>query len=288
MEQISIENEQLKPSIRKYFSGSKFLTDYYNYRKQSTDQFSYEVWTIELGLKSKSTLRMIVRGERVITENFVELFSKFEKLDPTDKEYFLVLAKSQNTKNIAMKKFYLDKLAELSICSIPKAEIKNVQLFLSDLNLMKTQVLIAYTDFEATEKNIRHLLDLNKHETQKILKTLEAMGLIQATESEAKEKLVWKTTSKFFSVTDEAHREAMNLYHRSTMHESLKAISLQETYQKFKSLNLALSDSDFIELNEMLSLFSNKLKNKYGDGPLKTKRLFKINLQAYPVSKKLE
>jgi uncharacterized protein (TIGR02147 family) len=277
-----------KPSIRKYFSATKFLNDFYIYRKKIDPAFSYELWAIELGFKSKSTLRMISIGERNLSEDFIEIFSSKEKFEQIDKEYFLLLAKLNAAKNIQMKKIYLDRLSEISTYSEQKTEIKNIQLFLSDLNLMRTQVLIAYNDFEATSVNIKKILGLSSNELNKVIHDLESMGLIQSYQSESRPDKIWKTTSKFFSVTDEAYNEAMNLYHFNTTKEASKAIFREEFCQKFKSLSMALSDTDFTELNEMLDLFNNKLKIKYGRGPLQNKRIYKVNLQAYPVSKKLE
>lgn len=287
MEQISIQNTP-KPIIRRYFSGIKYLTDYYDYRKKADHFFSYELWAAELGLKSKSTLRMICKGERNISEDFIEIFSAKEKLNSFEKEYFIILSRLQNNKNTQIKKIYLDKLAELSLYSDERAEIKNIQLFLSDLNLMKAQVIIAFIDFEANSNNIKKLLNINSHQFNKIIRTLESMNLIEPYFKETTDEKFWKTTSRFFSVTDEAYLEAMNLYHLNTTKETAHAIVNQDLYKKFKSLNIALSESDFIELNQMMDNFNNKLKVKYGDGPLRGKRLYKINLQAYPVSQKYD
>lgn len=49
-----------QPSIRSYLSANHYLKDYYHYRKNIDGKFSYDVWAKELGLKSRSGVRMVV------------------------------------------------------------------------------------------------------------------------------------------------------------------------------------------------------------------------------------
>lgn len=72
-----------KPKVFDYLSGISFLQDYYNYRKRTERLFSFEIWTSELGFKSKSFLKMILSGDRQVTEDFIveyECLSSLKKI----------------------------------------------------------------------------------------------------------------------------------------------------------------------------------------------------------------
>lgn len=288
MEQNSEKYQDHQPQIRRYLTGTQYLNDVFQFKKKNDHSFSYEIWAAQLGFKSKSTLRMICKGERNISDDFVELFSAKERFSIDEKDYFYLLAKIQNCRNSELKKIYLDKLAELSLFSEQKADIKNIQEFLSDVNLMKTLVVIAFDDFEANEKNIRQLFGFTKADYDVIMHKLESMELIQSYLFEGQIDKLWKTTNKYFSVTDEAHDLAMTVYHQQTAREFVDQLKIVDVNRKIKSLNMALSIEDYQELANMMDLFVNKMKNKYGKTQLKGKRLYKINLQAYPVSEEWE
>jgi hypothetical protein len=76
----------------------------------------------------------------------------------------------------------------------------------------------------------------------------------------------------------------MRLYHEQTTKEAVEVLRHLEVNQKFKSLNIALSSEDYLEVHAMVDFFINKVKIKYGKSKLKGKKIYKINLQAYPVS----
>ena len=282
------QKENLKPRIQTFTSAVAYLCAYYDYRKIIEPRFSYELWAMELGFKSKSTLRAICHGQRNISVQFVELFSHQEKFNAKEAEYFLLLAKIQNTENVALKKMYLDKIAEQMDMNDKKVEVKKSLQFLTDPLLSKMQLLISFEDFVPTESSLKNLLGIEPAKIRRALKTLEDMELIEAYYAEDKKDKMWRSKAKYFSVTGEIHREAMNLFHQQTLKEAEQTLKMSVLAKKFKSLFFSLSEDDYKDLEENLNLFSNKLKVKYGNNFIKKKKLYKINFQVYPVTEECD
>lgn len=285
---LANQREKLRPRILTFTSAAKYLCAFYEYRKQIDAKFSYEIWAQEIGVKSKSTLRTICNGQRNVSTQFVELFSHKEKLTNKEMEYFFLLAKTQNTQNISLKKMYLDKIAEQMDLSDKKVDVEKSLKFLGDPILSQIQLIVSFEDFVSTEMNLKQILNIETSKLREALKTLEELGLVEAYFTENKKEKMWKSKAKYFSVTGEIHQEAMNLFHQQTLREAEQVLKMSSLAKRFKSLFFSLSQDDYKDLEETLDLFSNKLKVKYGNNFLKHKKLYKINFQVYPVTDEYE
>jgi uncharacterized protein (TIGR02147 family) len=282
----SVENQKIK--IRTYMNAYKYLTDYFDYRKKQDTQFSYEAWAGELQLKSRSSLRMVCRGQKPITILFIDVFSKQNNLSEEDKNYFYLLAHYQNAKNPTLKRAYLDKILENIDTTESYTEIKSYFRFLSSSALPILQLIISFSDFKATEEKIRKLTGLDAKKTKEGLETLKDLGLAQPKVLETEKEPVWTATIKYFKISDRLHDEALKMYHQETTREAYDILNMQIQLKKFKSIFFSLTESNYADLSKDMEDFIARMKNKYGNENLMDKQLYKINIQAYPVTKKLD
>jgi uncharacterized protein (TIGR02147 family) len=222
--------------------------------------------------------------QRNVSNLFAELFSHKEKFNGKESDYFLLLTKLQNTANVSLKKIYLNKVAELMDISVRKTDIKNSIEFLSNPLLSKIQLIISFDDFKATEANLKKILNIDSAKLNKSLKTLEKLNLVESYSLENEKNILYRSKAHYFSVTGSLHEEATKIFHKQTLKEADEILSQDILMKKFKSLFFSLSEDDFIDLKDTLEGFSNKLKVKYGNNHIKRKKLYKINLQAYPVT----
>lgn len=289
METINSQtNVNKKPLLKRYLSITEYLKAYYDYRKLTDSSFSYERWSNEFNFKSKSSLQMMCVGRRNISKTLIKNFCEKENLSDSEKCYFLLLAKLQNTNNVDMKKTYLDKIFELTDFNFKTNEIKNAFDFVSNPEMCIVQVLLAVDDLEATEENLAKIAQLKLKKIKAILQKLKNLGLCFSIHSEKNEKVIWKAKYKFFTVNDESQDLALNFYHLQTAKELEKVVSQNIIDKKMKSLLLTIGESDYSELVEIIDQFTNKLKVKYASDSIKNKKLFKINVQAYPVTNEVK
>lgn len=264
-------------------SAHKFLNDYYLYRKGLDAKFSYEIWGVEMGFRSKSSLRMVCSGERNISRSFLNNFSRKNNLNSKEKEHFDLLANYQNATESHLKKLYLDKIIEQVDFSENISEIKDSAKFLASPILPLLQLIISFEDLTATEAVLQKITGLKEPELKNHLTTLQELGLAQSNQTG-----IWTSKAKSFKVPDLLQDETIKLYHLDTLNEARQILNQQMKLKKFKSLFFSLAEEDFLDLSEVMDSFISKLKVKYGNSKIKQKRLFKINLQAYPVTDKPE
>lgn len=277
-----------KPQLTRYLSITSYLQDYYLHRKSQQFDFSYEAWARELNFRSRSSLRMMAYGKRSISETFVDRHCAAENFSSKEKQYILLISKIQNTKNIDLKKIYLDQVYELTDFEFKKNEINNAFDFLSSPEMYLIQMLVSFEDFTATIKSIKKILSLEISKVQACIKKLEKMGLIEGFLSETQAETIWRSKAKFFSVQGPAERTAIDEFHRQTLKETEKIIRQDILDKKIKSLFFSLNESSYSDFIETLDQFTNKLKVKYANDFIQNKKIYKLNLQVYPVTEKCE
>src|SRR5688572_29633530 len=84
-----------KMAIHDYLDYRDFLRDYVKGKRVANPQWSFAVWARQLGLKSPSTLIMIVNGQRHPSSKLAQTLAAQLKLNTNDTRYFLDLVKLQ-------------------------------------------------------------------------------------------------------------------------------------------------------------------------------------------------
>lgn len=280
---METQHINIKPSILSYTSAIEYLQDHYQYRKFKDPSFSYEIWAAELGLKSRSSLRLVCNGKKNITQAFINNFSVCLKLTLSEKEHFLLISKMTNSKTAEFRSLFLDKVHEKR--EIPHTEItaEMYTQFLSHPIAPVVQVLTGFQDFEANVSNLSKALNVKKEQVVKSLDLLEQCQLVQK-ETNEKSQDLWKTSITPFKVKDEAQSQPLYKYHHQTLSEAQQALLLEDELKRFRSVLMALDVDNFKDIKNDLEDFLRKLKSKYGTTEIKNKKLCKINFQIYPVT----
>lgn len=268
----------LTPQIKKYTQLTQYLQDYFDYRKSLDSRFSFDVWAAELGFKSRSYMRMLTRGERTMTPKFIHIFS--EKMNFSDSEihHLTLLASYSKARSESQKKIYQEKLLESIETDENQHGIKDYVQFLSSPNLSVLLLLISFDDVEATNANLRKLLDISAPDLNKNLKILQKLGLI-----ELKNK-IWVSNYKSFKLEGGTKDKAYHQFHQNTFKEAQEVLNSNEEFKRFRSIYFSLAECDSEGFKSEIENFMTKLKRKYGTNYIQDKRLLKLNLQFYPVS----
>lgn len=74
--------------IFSYTNFRQFLQDYYHHKKENHSSFSYRSFSLNVGFKSPNTLRMIIKGDRNLSNDGLKKLSKYMELNKTEKEFF--------------------------------------------------------------------------------------------------------------------------------------------------------------------------------------------------------
>lgn len=258
---------------------------YYQDRKAREEKFSYTSWAKELGVQSSSTLRMMVHGEKKISLGLAEKFlSIFPHED--EKNYFRLLLSYAHAANPQEKSAVWAALAKILVARIDQTEAADYFTYLSDLILPKLQTLLSFDDQAWTEESLAQALNVEVATVCSGVRSLENIGMAESVSTDSGH--LWKAKVRMVKVSDKLGDVALKSYHNACLEEAKKAQDLDVSCRRYRSLMLPMSEEEFQNINKKVDTFVKQLLMKYQSDQYTDRRLYKLNLNYFPVSEKME
>lgn len=282
------------PDVKSYLDVRLFLQDVYAYRKQKDVTFSYQVWADELEIASKSYLRFAIVGRRKISPELVTKFCKFLFQNESDYEYFTLLVCYSQADDPIQKKIFGRKLISFLKSKEDVQEINLPDLCKSPMAVMVRNVL-TFADAVKDEKSLSHVFDTDPKKMKSVLASLHAAGWIEKDENSSnplKEEIKgavdhWIATKKVIKIADSPQDPSIAFYHENSLKTALLQASLIPVNERsFRSLGLALSAAQYGELMADWDEFVRALFLKYDSELFFEKRMYQINFNLFPWTKK--
>ncbi len=272
------------PDILNYFSISEYLKKIYEFRKNENSGFTYDLWSVELGYKSRSFIKMLTMNQRTVTDQFAKNFLKITKFTPNQQTHFELLVKYSQAGTVSDQKIYLDKIFENLGQSKQQTEILNHAEFLSNLMLPKILVLLSFKDLNRTQQGLSDFLKIPMTEMKDHLNQLEKMNLVIHNSVEK----TWSANNHSFKIPTDFKNEALKKYHNASLAEAIKAQDLPENQRRYRSTLIALSDEQYENLVSDMNDLVSKAVSKYDSDEIQNKRLYKMNLNIFATTDQFE
>lgn len=273
-------DQNTKPVLKNYLSVQQYLGDLYVYRKRHEADFSYEKWAAEIGIKNRSYLRLVISGRRLVSPEVMELFIRHLLLEGTEKEYFTYLVLYSQSRHENQKRLYGRKLISLIKHEPDQFEIERHYDFVSDPLLPKLRTMLAYDDIRRTPDVLAGLLNISEVSVKAGLNKLHELGLAEATENG------WRALHKDVKVRDHAADVALHQFHTHSLQEAIKAHHLSADLRKFRSVLMAMNESEYQGFLDDFQIFMSSQISKHNSGQLQDRRLYHINFNLFPLSRK--
>lgn len=276
-------------SIWSFVDPIEFLRRVYEVRKEKQRGFSYQVWAQELGLKSRSFLRLVLIGKRSLTGDLAIKLIQNLNLKKQEAQFFMHLVQLQRACDLQTQEYHSREISNLrqkfllkshSIVELPN---KDYYEFLSNFRIPRLQVLLGMSDILKTSNHLASLLQVKESETIAMLETLRAIGL-----AVCDEKSEWSSQSKELGTMDELGNIALQSFHRKSLEEAIVALSSPTETRRYQTAVLALTPEQFLEIHkEMRQIFEDLLK-KYDDASSLNKKIYQLNMNLIPVTRPID
>jgi uncharacterized protein (TIGR02147 family) len=268
--------EKTDVDVRSYLDLNQYLKDVYQARKAADPKFSYEVWSKELGLSSKSYLRFAVIGQRkVSTELTTRLFENLQ-MSAIEREYFTLLVLYSQCSEAGQKQILGRKLTAILRCDLQSFAIEPSDAVLANPLYIVLRNFLSFSDVPRDTLNLAKIFGLDVTDMQIALHTLEMADLIYPENGE------WKTRQKWITVSASPNHEALASYHRKSLAKAIEAQSLDPGCRSYLSCSFGLSHTDYNNLLVDLKQFSDQICAKYDSDTLYGKRIYQINFNLSP------
>lgn len=272
--------------VFQYLDPYAFMQSYYQVRKTHEDSFSYAVWADEIGVKSSSTLRMMVNRKKKLSAGVAERFLERSLPNQEAKNYFRLLVSYAHASTNQQRTALWSALSNLLTNQIEQKEVKNFLLYLSDPIIPKILTILSFVDEVWFVEKIAKALNAKPESIQTSLDQLKLAEMVVNHISDAG-LVCWKATDRLLKVSDKLGDAAVANYHNASLNEAIEAQSLPKNLRRYNSLLLPLSEEELQNLKQEVEVFTKQLIARYQSDHYRDRRLFKLNLNFFPVSEDL-
>jgi len=102
-----------KPNLYHYANYRTYLSEFYAWNKRQDPSYSLRYFAAQAGLKSYNYLKLIIDGDRRMTETFLDPFCQALKLNDGEQKYFRTLVKYTDAKTSAEKSERFNELMKM-------------------------------------------------------------------------------------------------------------------------------------------------------------------------------
>jgi uncharacterized protein (TIGR02147 family) len=264
----------------------QYLRDFYLWKKATRPQYSYRVFTMAGNLGSPSHLKMVIDGQRNLTEKTIPFYSKalgFTKKQETC--YFASLVRFNQARTEAEKLRLLQDLFEqqrrVGVQPIEASQLE----FILKWQYVAIYVLAGTRGFRADPQWISRRLKnrISPAEALHAFEVTQRLGLV-ALDAEGR----WRQTRGALDTTDEISTLAATPYHRDQLRLGAQILETETpTNREFAGITLSLPQAKLNELKEKIRAFRRDI-NEFCSSLEAADQVFQLNLQFFPLSEVID
>ena len=273
------------PNICEYTDYRKFISDYYTEAKAKNPGYSYQVFAIKAGLKSKGFLHNVVQGKRSLSRSNVIAFSQAMKLNRHETDYFENLVAFNQASNLQARSHFFEKLSSIKTTGKNAWKpqlVRNDQYdFYSKLRHSVIRVLIDEHRFKDDYAWLARMVKprITPKQARQSVALLAKLGFIRK-----RKDGTWELTDKTIVTPPEVSSLAVLNLHKETGELALKALTdLPRDRRNMSGLTLGISQDTYKTICEEIQAFRDRLL-QLAEADEKASAVYRLNFQLFPVS----
>ncbi len=283
MENQSLTTPLSRPSILDFKDYREFLKEAGLPKSPYNQKNTLMKWAKRLGYRSPSSLTMVLRGQRLPSQEMLDAFEKDFQLSSLEREYFELLIKIEKAEKKNQDPLpLLQKLEKLSLknrwAALGLKEFSSI----SEWYFLAIKQLTSLSDFEENNEWIRKKLrkKVTPSQIQYALETMLELGILKRnTDGQIIHGDHPRTTS------NDIPSSAIKKHHAGMIHQSLNALEEQPVEERqFSSLTLKFDKKKVSEAKSVLLKFLQDFNNRFyaenGDS------VYQVNLQLFDLTTK--
>lgn len=273
-------------SIFKYNNYRHYIRDYYLEKKRTTGYFTYRYFAKRAEFASPVFIQQVIKGKSNLSERSVEKLIRAMDLAESESDYFRYLVWFNQTKIAKKKHAFLEKLRDLNQQFSAEVLETDKYDFYSKWYYSVLREIAPNCEFSDNFEAMGALVIplLKKRETKKAVKLLEHLELLKKQKDGT-----FKQARKLISTGSEIESLAVRDLHSQMAklaQDAIEKVSKQE--RDISGLTMGVSQRTFKEVLKELKSFREKIIRIIGEDEEDVDRVYRLNLQFFPLSKKLK
>jgi len=269
-----------RPKVFEFLDFRMFMQEMFDFLKNSTRGFSNRHLAMRAGFKSSGFFINVVRGRKSLSLAGAAKVAKGLRLSPSESEYFVDLV-AWNLETDTQKKLKLFKRLTSSRAFHERDPLKQAQLsYFSDLRMPIVREMILAGASDRTSILSNFILPLSESELENILKTLSSLEMIH----ESKDGL--SVSHRAAHTLADCPSPILKTYHRQMIEKGADALeSVDRSLRDIQALTLSIDPEELQVLKSSLYRFLNDLATRFEMKKTKSRVVYQVNIQAFPLSK---
>ncbi len=250
-----------------------------NFQNEKFKPSSLGEWGMRLGYRSPRSFGMILSGQRLPSDEFLERFSEYLKLTKRENEYLRELVNLEKCKN--KERPVEDILKNLQRLNPRKSTFQTFDLvqfnFISGwYHLVLKQLFTGMSlgeNYELIKKGMRNKISVGQ--IKEAISNLITLGLIR----KEGEQLV--ATNQDFNTTNDIPSEAIKSFHNGMLERARESLYEQPVEQReFQSLTLKIDDNNLEEAKQFIRDFKEDFNQRFSNNDGFTE-IYQLNIQFF-------
>jgi uncharacterized protein (TIGR02147 family) len=264
-----------------YLDHRAFLRDYYRERKAERG-LSFRGFSRRAGLRSPNYLKLVIDGERNLSDKMAERFAKASGLTGQAAEYFVALVRFTQAQSTRERSEQYRKLTGFRRYRSARPLAAAQAAYHSTWYLPAARALAARRDFSADPRWIAGMLwpSISPADAMRALETLLALGLLV---ENAQGRL--EQAEPLVSTGPEIRSVHVASYHRTMLEQASRAIDdVPPALRDISSLTLCLGADGLRRLKERVQRFRRELL-ELSALEADPRQVVQLNFQLFPLSR---
>ena len=272
------------PDIYRYTDYRAFLRDYFEEQKAINTAFSHQFFARKANIKSSGFVLHVMKGERNVTKPVLLNIARAIGLDPARTEYFEDLVSFGQAKTQSDREFYFGRIAAKRKNVKSKALDDRQYEFYSAWYHSVIRELVTLVDKNNDPATIAKLLvpPITPKQAKNSLKLLAELGILK------KDKTgVYRQESPFLSGGGPVRKTALIKFQKDMLEQAKAAwdrFKAEET--TMHTATLCMSEELVDTIRREIRNFKDRLLEIVGNEKKKPERVFHLNINLFPVTKK--
>jgi uncharacterized protein (TIGR02147 family) len=263
-----------------YTNYRTFLRESYDFLKKNSRAFSYRYFANKCGYKSPNFLKLVIDGERNLSEESISKFQLFFKFNKSEAEYFSLLVlfdqakKSEDKERIAKKILKLSTFKRLNPISLDQFE------YYANWYHVAIREILATKRIKLDALSISKLLipKVSEVNVEKSIALLLRLNLIKKVDNR------YIQSQELLSTGNEVSSVAVASFHKEMLMLAGESIdSFDRKDRDISCLTISISEDSTIELKKLIQNFRKNVLDLSAQDKNK-KNVYQVGIQMFPLN----
>ena len=273
-----------KPNIFEYTNYRDFLRDSYVFLKETTGYFSYRYFSKKAGFSSPNYLKLVIEGDRNISEDSVHRFSMAFKLKTKEADFFERLVAFTQASNNSEKAEYALKILQSKIYQQLHPLTKDRLEYYSRWYQIGVRELALCKNIKNDPAWVAQQFrpSLSEKQARDAIDSLIRLGMLKENKSK---NLV--ACEQNVTTPNEVTSSLVAIYHKEMMDKAKLSIDITDKKEReISSICVPVSEKTFEKMKNRIQDFKKELIALASEDQ-DPEQVYQLNLQLFPLTNKV-